>query len=105
MQKISAGKEAATPGTVMASQVPAKTVQVPADTTQPTVEDLTGTTEINQKEDLILTADAKDNLIFKTVALYYKNNEQADYKKVLLQQDYNDLLYQFCQEHPFFKFC
>ena len=32
MQKVSAGKEAATPGAVMASQVPAKTVQVPADT-------------------------------------------------------------------------
>ena len=67
MQKVSAGKEAATPGAVMASQVPAKTVQVPADTITPKIEDLTGKTEINQKEDLILTADAKDNSIVKTV--------------------------------------
>ena len=100
MQKVSAGKEAATPGTVMASQVPAKTVQVPADTIAPTVEDLTGKTEINQKEDLIITADAKDNSIVKTVALYYKNNEQNDYKKVLLQQDYNNLLYHYTVYSP-----
>ena len=100
MQKVSAGKEAATPGTVMASQVPAKTVQVPADTIAPTIEDLTGKTEINQKEDLIITADAKDNSIVKTVALYYKNNEQTEYKKVLLQQDYNNLLYHYTVYSP-----
>ncbi|MCQ6274753.1 lamin tail domain-containing protein [Bacillus sp. V3B] len=100
MDKISAGKEAATPGTVLQVQVPAKTVQIPEDTTAPTIEDVTGKTEINQKEDLILTADAKDDQMVKTIALFYKNNEQSQFKKVLLQQDYNDLLYHFTVYSP-----
>lgn len=100
MVKMSAGKEAATPGKVSQAQVPAKTIQVPDDISAPTIEDLTGKTENNQKEDLILTADAKDDQLVKTVALYYKNNEQSQYKKVLLQQDYNDLLYHFTVYSP-----
>ena len=39
MVKMSAGKEAATPGTVSPVQVPAKTVQVPEDTTAPTIKE------------------------------------------------------------------
>ena len=93
MLKLSAGKEPATPGTISPIQVPVKTVQVPDDTKAPTIENVTGKAEINQKEDLVLSADADDNLTVKTVALYYKNNGQEEFKKVLLQQDYNDLLY------------
>ena len=33
--------------------------------------------------------------IVKTVALFYKNNEQTEFKKVLLQQDNQDHLYHF----------
>ncbi len=95
MMKISAGKEAATPGTVSPVQVPAEAVQVPEDTIAPTIENVTGKTEIVQKEDLVLSADADDNIIVKTVALFYKNNEQDEFKKVSLQQDYNDLLYHY----------
>ena len=94
MKKISAGKEAATPGTVSPTGS-SKTVQVPEDTAAPTIENVTGKTEIKQTEDLIVTADANDNLSVKTVALYYKNNEKTEYKKVLLQQDYNDLALSF----------
>ena len=61
MVKMSAGKEAATPGTVSPIQVPAKTVQVPDDSNAPTIENVTGKTEIKQKEDLVLSADADDN--------------------------------------------
>lgn len=52
------------------------------------------------KEDLILTADAKDDQMIKTIALFYKNNEQSQFKKVLLQQDYNNLLYHFTVYSP-----
>lgn len=100
MVKYSAGKEAATPGTISPAQVPAKTVQVPEDTTAPTFENATGKTKMNQKEDLVLSADADDDTIVKTVALFYKNNEQDEFKKVLLQQDYNDLLYHYTIYSP-----
>ncbi|WP_084552346.1 lamin tail domain-containing protein [Bacillus cihuensis] len=100
MIKISAGKNAATPGKVQSGQVPAKTVEVQDDSVSPTVEDLTGKTEIKQLEDLKIKADATDNVKVKTVALYYKNNEQTEYKRALLQQDYNDLLYHYTIYSP-----
>ena len=66
MKKISGGKEAATPGAVLPStRFQLQPVNVPEDTAAPTVEDLTEKTEIKQTEDLIVTADAKDNLIVK----------------------------------------
>ncbi|MBB6446858.1 lamin tail domain-containing protein [Bacillus benzoevorans] len=95
MKKISAGKKRATPGKVEASQVPAKPVEVPDDNTPPSVENVTAQTEMQQTEDLTLKAAAKDNLIVKTVALFYKNNQEQHYKKVLLQQDDHDRQYHF----------
>ncbi|HWO95043.1 MAG TPA: lamin tail domain-containing protein [Bacillus sp. (in: firmicutes)] len=100
MIKVSAGKNAATPGAVQSGQIPASTVQVPDDNVSPAVEDLTGKTEIKQLEDLKITADAQDNVKVKTVALYYRNNEQTEYKKALLQQDYNDQLYHYMIYSP-----
>ena len=93
MKKVSAGKKKATPGAVSASQVPAKPVELPLDNEAPHVENITKQTETHQTEDVTLTAHAKDNFIVKTVALFYKNNQEKNYKRVLLQQDYNDLRY------------
>lgn len=100
MKKVSAGKIKATPGKVEESQVPAKPVEVPEDNLPPSVENVTKQTEMMQTEDLTLKASAKDNFIVKTVALFYKNNKEQHYKKVLLQQDYNDLLYHFTINAP-----
>lgn len=95
MKKVSAGKTRATPGKVDPSQVPAKPVEVPQDMTPPSIENVTKQTEMNHTEDITLKAAAKDNYIVKTVALFYKNNQEQNYKKVLLQQDDHDQLYHY----------
>nr|WP_295974432.1 metallophosphoesterase [uncultured Bacillus sp.] len=95
MKKVSPGKKAATPGKISKSQVPIKPVEIPKDTKAPIFENLTDTKEIKQTDDLVLTADAQDNFIVKTVALFYKNNKEKKYKKVFLQQDHNTLHYPY----------
>ncbi|MCD7034293.1 lamin tail domain-containing protein [Metabacillus sp. GX 13764] len=93
MVKISYGKDMATPGSVTAKQVPAKTVTVPDDNEKPVIENLTTQTTVKQSENIKITADAQDNIQVKTVVLYYKLDGQQDFTKVLLQEDYNNLLF------------
>lgn len=95
MVKFSAGTEAATPGTVYPHQVPAEKVKLVADTIQPTIEDVTAIQEVNEKNNLPLLFDVKDDLVVKTVKLFYKNNEQTDYRAVDLVENYDDKLYHY----------
>ncbi|WP_186577091.1 lamin tail domain-containing protein [Aquibacillus kalidii] len=93
MEKVSAGVTDATPGTVEAFQVPKQTVTKPVDTVDPTIENLTEVTEVNQKQDIHLRADVKDDIAVKTVELFYRTNDQEGFSTALLQQDYDDLMY------------
>jgi predicted phosphodiesterase len=93
MIKYSAGLESATPGKVASEQVPAIPVRVPADNVNPTAADLTTVATIDQSSNIDLVADAKDDRIVKTVALYYKDNRKEDYTKRYLKRSYNDSLY------------
>ncbi|SDJ99325.1 lamin tail domain-containing protein [Sediminibacillus albus] len=93
MEKVSAGSIAATPGSVEAYQVPDSQVSVPEDNIPPTIENLTEAAEVNQTEDINLTADIQDNIEVKTVQVYYRANGQEDYQSALLQEDYDDMLY------------
>ncbi|WP_201319258.1 S-layer homology domain-containing protein [Paenibacillus sp. EPM92] len=93
MIKYSAGLEAATPGTVAGHQVPLLPVMLPVDTTAPTIEVLTGKTEVEQWQDVELVADAKDDQGVKTVAVFYKTDQQSAYTKRYLKESFSDTMY------------
>ncbi|SFL80605.1 Calcineurin-like phosphoesterase [Gracilibacillus orientalis] len=86
MEKISAGTLDATPGVVEEFQVPAESVQVEADETSPVIEDVTGIDVINQTDDLDVTAEASDQEELKTVAIYYRTNDNQEYQKALIEE-------------------
>ncbi|MGD6966639.1 lamin tail domain-containing protein [Rossellomorea vietnamensis] len=82
--KVSAGIEDATPGTVEAFQVPGTPVQIEIDTVNPVIENRTSVTEIQQTEDILIEAEATDNVEVKTVRLFYRTNGETDYQEVIL---------------------
>ena len=92
MVKTSSATLDATPGQVTSNQVPDTRVQVEPDTEDPTVE-FSNPVEVTDQENLSLTFDAEDNQQVKTVTLFYKNNEQAEYNEVQLLEDYDDGFY------------
>ncbi|MFS0726953.1 S-layer homology domain-containing protein [Paenibacillus sp. 1P07SE] len=93
MIKYSAGLIAGTPGSVDPIQVPATRVSLPEDTEPPVIGSIAAPTEHNLSRDLIVKADVSDNRQLNSVALFYKIDQDADYSKMYVQQDYNDLLY------------
>ncbi|MCM3766380.1 lamin tail domain-containing protein [Neobacillus niacini] len=93
MVKISAGVKAATPGVVESSQVPAQPVHISDDTIKPVIENMTKVTEVNQKENIHIVADASDDRDVKTVRLFYRPNHQQQYTQVLLVEDFDDMMY------------
>lgn len=93
MVKISAGLKDATPGMVEPSQVPAQPVQVSDDLIKPVIENMTKVTEVNQKENIQIVADASDDREVKSVRLFYRPNHQQDYTQVLLAEDFDDMMY------------
>ncbi|MBP3963430.1 S-layer homology domain-containing protein [Paenibacillus lignilyticus] len=100
MMKYSAGTEAATPGKVAPVQVPIIPVKQPADTTNPTFNDLTGITEIDKAKNLQITAEAQDENKVKSVALYYKSNLDSAYTKRYLEESFADTLYHYTIYSP-----
>ncbi|SFE19628.1 Fibronectin type III domain-containing protein [Paenibacillus catalpae] len=100
MIKYSAGTEAATPGSVAPVQVPLITVKTPADTTDPTYQDLTNKPEIDKAQNLSLKAEAHDENSVKSVALYYKSNLDAQYTKRYLAESFDDTLYHYTIYSP-----
>lgn len=93
MAKISSATEFATPGSVAENQVPGTKVEIQGDAEKPVFEDLTNMTEVGEKSDLPLLFDVKDNQEVKTVRIFYKNNEQADYRSVDLKENFDDQMY------------
>ncbi|WP_371069007.1 lamin tail domain-containing protein [Sediminibacillus sp. JSM 1682029] len=95
MKKVSAGLMQATPGSVEDYQVPGSPVTVPVDDAPPSIENVTEVTEVNQTDDIDLTADVTDDIAVKTVRVHYRTNEQEAYQSALLQEDYDDMLFHF----------
>ncbi|UTI42763.1 lamin tail domain-containing protein [Niallia sp. RD1] len=91
--KISAKTKLGTPGTVEPTQVPAQPVHVEDDTVPPTLTNATNIQEINQNDDVTIRAKATDDKGIKSVVLYYRTNDQADYEKLLLTVDPSDIEY------------
>ncbi|MBP3039570.1 lamin tail domain-containing protein [Bacillaceae bacterium Marseille-Q3522] len=83
----------ATPGEVESFQVPKQPVHLEEDTVDPTLENLTAVTEVDQKENINIVVRATDDNEVKTVRLFYKINNQTEFNEVILQEDYNDILY------------
>ncbi|RAK19887.1 S-layer family protein [Anoxybacillus vitaminiphilus] len=100
MKKYSSAKEKATPGQVALIQVPNQPVAIPEDNEEPAFEDLTTQKQVSEYENIQLLFDAKDNQQVKTVRLFYKHNEAAEYKSVDLIQDFNDSLYHYTIYSP-----
>ncbi|MFC0272253.1 lamin tail domain-containing protein [Metabacillus herbersteinensis] len=92
-QLIKIGVEDATPGAVESFQVPGQPVHIEEDTVAPTIENLTNVSEINQKDNINLVANIKDDKEVKTVRFFYKIDNQTEYKDVIVKEDYDDLLY------------
>ncbi len=93
MLKTSSGTLAPTPGTIIATQVPAEPVHVEIDNIAPTVQDLTGVQAINQANSLELKADAKDNRAVTSVGVYIRSDKQVEYVRHNLSEDFNDTMY------------
>jgi len=82
MLKLNAGSVFGTPGSVTPDQVPGEPIQVEEDTAAPEVKDLTEIDTINQTEDLQLTVEASDDKDVKRVTVYYRTDENGDFKQV-----------------------
>lgn len=95
MLKISSGTAVPSPGSAEAAQIPATPVHVVPDTEEPTINDLTGITEIEQSESLDLKAFADDNKEITSVEVRVASDKQPEYVSHNLAQDYNDSLYHF----------
>ncbi|WP_411334562.1 lamin tail domain-containing protein [Metabacillus indicus] len=91
--KVSAGMKQAAPGTVEDYQIPKKPVTLKQDKNPPSIQDLTDLTKIDQKEDIHILADAKDDQSVKSVRLFYKVDNQSDYQSAILKENYDDMLY------------
>lgn len=95
MLKISSGTALPSPGSADVLQVPETPVHVVPDTEEPTINDLTGITEIEQSGSLDLKAFADDNKEITSVEVRVASDRQPDYVSHNLAQDYNDSLYHF----------
>jgi len=93
MVKVSAGEKDATPGAVDSSQVPAQAVHVSDDTSKPVIENMTKVTEVNQKENIKIVADASDDREVKSVRLFYRSNNQTEYTQAILVENFDDMMY------------
>ncbi|WP_338788062.1 lamin tail domain-containing protein [Metabacillus sp. FJAT-53654] len=91
--KVSAGIQDATPGAVEAFQVPKQPIHIIEDTVAPTIENKTAVTDVNQTDDIEIAASASDDKGVKSVRLYYRTNDQADFKETLLGLDSETHLY------------
>ncbi|MGD7024358.1 lamin tail domain-containing protein [Rossellomorea vietnamensis] len=91
--KVSAGIEDATPGYVEAFQVPGTPVTIEADTIDPVIENRTSVTEIQHTEDILIEAEATDNVEVKTVRLFHRTNGDTDFQEVILPLNQETGLY------------
>ncbi|OMD44138.1 S-layer homology domain-containing protein [Paenibacillus odorifer] len=95
MHKISTGSAAPSPGQVDAALLPNTPIHVEPDTENPTVNDLTAITEIDQSMSLDLKAFADDNKAVTSVEVRVASDKQPDFVSHNLSQDFNDSLYHY----------
>ncbi len=95
MLKISTGSAVPSPGQTDVTQLPSTPIHVEPDTEKPTVEDLTGVTEIDQSLGLDLKAFADDNKAVTSVEVRVSSDKQPEAVSHNLSQDFNDSLYHF----------
>ncbi|MFD1174371.1 lamin tail domain-containing protein [Oceanobacillus picturae] len=88
--KISAGEWDATPGKIVAEQVPPEKVQLPEDTIKPVIEVASIEEPITVQEPVTLSATVSDQLGVKSVFLYYRTNEADSFRKVSLERQRDD---------------
>ncbi|SFA83565.1 Lamin Tail Domain [Lentibacillus halodurans] len=88
--KISSGEFDATPGTIMPEQVPEKKTELPADSTDPVVEDATNKEDLTSEESFKVSATITDDHQVKSVYLYYRTVEGNEFSKVSLERGDND---------------
>ncbi|GMX60774.1 hypothetical protein Elgi_07700 [Paenibacillus elgii] len=100
MIKASAGLKPASPGSLEPWQVPAQSLIVTPDTSAPTVANLTQASQVEQWSNLELVADAMDDRQVLTTALYFRSDNQAEYTKRYLYQNYNDKKYHYTVYSP-----
>ncbi|WP_158560834.1 lamin tail domain-containing protein [Paenibacillus contaminans] len=98
--KISSGQQPATPGSLLAGQVPDLPVMLADDKVPPTVTDKTSQTEAAETDNIGLFAAAQDDVAVKTMTLFYKTDDQADFTKANLRQDYGDKQYYYTIYSP-----
>ncbi|GIP38480.1 hypothetical protein J31TS4_17600 [Paenibacillus sp. J31TS4] len=92
MALIDWGKQAGTPGTVGAVQVP-ETPNAITDRTPPVVTDRTNTAGAVTTQDLAIVAEATDDTLVTSVTLYYRTDGQGDFRQANLRLDRQDGLY------------
>lgn len=95
MIKMSSGLVKAVPGAVDPQAVPEVPVHVEPDTVAPTLNNLTGTSTIDQSKSIDLKVDAKDDKQLTSVKIYVKSDKQQDYVQHNLSEDYGDSLYHY----------
>ncbi|GIP27140.1 hypothetical protein J23TS9_22700 [Paenibacillus sp. J23TS9] len=95
MIKAGSGIEAPSPGSVTSAQVPADPVHVIVDSIPPTIQDLTGITEVEQSKGLELKADAKDDHEITSVEVYVRSDKQTEFTGHPLKEDFNDMMYHY----------
>ncbi|KAF9117314.1 hypothetical protein BGX30_005602, partial [Mortierella sp. GBA39] len=95
MIKASTGTQAASPGTIAASQVPSEPVHQEEDSNPPTIEDVTKVKEIEQSKSLELIADAQDDKEVRSVQVYVRSDMQSDFTLHNLSEDFNDTMYHY----------
>lgn len=95
MLKISTGSAVPSPGQVDTVLLPNTPIHVEPDTENPTVNDLTAVTEIDQSMSLDLKAFADDNKAVTSVEVRVASDKQPDFVSHNLSQDFNDSLYHF----------
>lgn len=100
--KVSAGVEKATPGHVEGYQVPSRPVHIEEDHVKPTIENLSSQTQVKETENIKLSADVKDDKGVKTVKVFYKTNTDSEYKSMIVQQNFNTILYDYIIYSPEF---
>lgn len=95
MEKISAGELDATPGTVEDYQVPNEPVQKQQDTIAPEIDNITTISQVNHTENIDLQVSANDNQEVKTVAVYYRTEDEKEFKEALLEESEEKGVYQY----------
>lgn len=95
MLKISTGSAVPSPGQVDVVLLPNTPIHVDPDTENPTVNDLTAVTEIDQSMSLDLKAFADDNKAVTSVEVRVASDKQPDFVSHNLSQDFNDSLYHY----------